>query len=197
MPNPNPYIKKKAFTLVEIIIVIAVIGILAAVVAPNAFKVIEKSRAAKVIEDARGMRGATEAYFSEMTFLPPETCRGDDPGFMRPLPFNPDTGGDANCVDATGLPPNWQDLAQERWNGPYLEKWPFYTPWMGKYKYDHWPNGTNVYGVDIPPGCYMSVQPDYNDKFPIPPGAEQILVDKGFDVDGHINGESILLLKSL
>ena len=197
MLNPNPHIKRKAFTLIEIIIVIAVIGILAAIVAPNAFRVIEKSKAAKVMEDARVLRAAVEAYYTDIGFLPPDTCRGDDPGFMQPLPFNPDDGGAAHCVTTTGLPADWQAVAQERWQGPYLDKWPFFTPWAGKYDYNYWPTGTNRYGVDIPPGCYIGVQRDYNELNPIPPGSEQILVDKGFDADGHINGESQLLLKGL
>ncbi len=185
------------FTLVEMIVVIAVIGVLAAVVAPNVFKAIEKSRAAKAMEDARGLRGGVEAYFADMAFLPPEVCKGDDPGLMRSLPYNPDDGGDAHCMDTTGLPPNWQAILQDRWQGPYLEKWPNFTPWLGKYDYNYWPTGTNRYGVDIPAGCYMGINSDYSDKFPIPPTSEQTLVDKGFDVDGHINGESQLLLKAL
>lgn len=197
MPNLNLNTKKKAFTLVEIIIVIAVIGILAAVVAPNAFKAIDKSRVAKAIEDARGLRGGIEAYFSDMTFLPPEVGKGDDPGMMRPLPFNPDDGGDAHSLDTNGVPPNWQAIIQERWQGPYIEKWSSFTPFMGKYDYNYWPTGTNRYGVEIPAGCYLGINSDYADKNAIPPAAEQVLVDKGFDVDGHINGESQLLLKGL
>lgn len=185
------------FTLIELIVVIAVIGILAAIIAPNAFRAIEKAKVSRAKEDARVLRAATEAYYTDIGFLPPDVCRGDDPGFMRALPYNGDSGGAPNCIDTTTVPANWQAAAQERWQGPYLEKWPVFTPWSGKYDYNYWPLGATRYGVNIPAGCYIGIQRDYSDQNPIPPRSERILVDDDFDVDGQVNGESQLLLKRL
>jgi len=185
---------KKSFTLIELIVVIAIIAILAAIIAPNAFKAIEKAKISRAMQDAKTLRAATESYYADIGFWPPDVCRGDDPGFMRPLPYNPDDGGGPHCLNATGLPPNWQTVVQNNWNGPYLEKWPNFTPWAGKYDWNYWPNGATRYGVSIPPGCYVGIQRDYSDNNPIPSSSEQIMVDKDFDADGHVNGEVQLLM---
>jgi general secretion pathway protein G len=185
---------KKGFTLIELIVVIAIIAVLSAIVAPNAFKAIEKAKVSRAMADAKTLRGASNAYYAELGFWPPDVCRGDDPGFMRSLPYNPDDGGAAHCIDVTGFPANWQALAQANWNGPYLEKWPSLTPWAGKYDWNFWPNGATRYGVTLPPGCYVGVQRDYNDRNPIPASSEQIMVNNDFDADNQVNGEVQLLM---
>lgn len=186
----------KGFTLIELIVVIAIIAVLAGIVAPNAFKAIEKAKVSRAMADAKALRGAALAYYADVGFWPPDVCRGDDPGFTRALPYNPDTGGAARCINTAGFPADWQTRVQNSWDGPYLEKWPALTPWAGKYDWNYWPNNTTRYGVVIPAGCYVGIQRDYSDNNPIPAQSEQILVDKGFDADGQVNGESQLLMVS-
>ncbi|MDD4907776.1 MAG: prepilin-type N-terminal cleavage/methylation domain-containing protein, partial [Candidatus Omnitrophica bacterium] len=67
------------FTLIEIVVVIAVIGILAAVIAPNAFKAIEKSKVAKAIEDSKSITKAAMGFRSD-TGLWPGSQWGTMPG---------------------------------------------------------------------------------------------------------------------
>jgi len=186
-----------SFTLIELIVVIAIIAVLAAIVAPNAFKAIEKAKVAQAKDDAKTLRGAIANYYTDVGFFPPDVCRGDDPGLMKALPYNPDSGGGPNCINTGSLSANWQNIAQTYWDGPYLDKWPTFTPWAGKYDYNYWPSGATRYGVSIPAGVYMGVQRNYadNNNTRIPPHSEQILVNDNFDGDGHVNGEAQLILK--
>ncbi|MDD4908937.1 MAG: prepilin-type N-terminal cleavage/methylation domain-containing protein [Candidatus Omnitrophica bacterium] len=104
--------RKRAFTLVELIVVIAVIGILAAIIAPNAFKAIEKSKIARAAEDIRAIRGASMGYYADTGSWPMlgigDARRASGMGFLN------DNDGNGNPV--------WG------WNGPYLDKWPR-NPW--------------------------------------------------------------------
>jgi general secretion pathway protein G len=104
--------RKRAFTLVELIVVIAVIGILAAIIAPNAFKAIEKSKIARAAEDIRAIRGASMGYYADTGTWPMlgigDARRASGMGFLT------DDDGNGNPV--------WG------WNGPYLDKWPR-NPW--------------------------------------------------------------------
>ncbi|WP_315119383.1 type II secretion system protein GspG [uncultured Clostridium sp.] len=103
---------KKAFTLVELLVVIAIIAILAAIIAPNAFKAIEKSKVATAESDYRAIKTATLSYYSDMGLWPNKEEKGKDEENL--------------FIKGSGLEPNW--------NGPYLEKWPNKNPWGGTYK---------------------------------------------------------------
>lgn len=189
--------KKTAFTLIELIVVIAIIAILAAIVAPAAFKSMEKSKISRAMSDAKALRVASESYYADIGFWPPDVNRGADPGFMEVVPYNREPGNPGVGVVATGLPANWQNVANASWDGPYLERWPAMTPWGGKYDWNYWPTGAVRYGVTIPPGCYVGIQRDYSDQNPIPASSERMMVNMSFDGDGAANGEVQLLMKLL
>ncbi len=188
--------KKKAFTLIELIVVIAIIAILAAVVAPNAFRAIEKSKITRGMSDSKALRVASEAYYADIGFWPPDVNRGADPGFMQPDAACPERPSQLVGYDpvAQGFPANWNNIIQTNWDGPYLEQWPIRTPWAGLYDWNYWPAGAVRYGVTVPPGCYIGIQGDYNDNNHISASSEKTLVDNGFDEDKGVNGESQLLM---
>jgi len=67
--------KKKGFTLIELIVVIAIIGLLAAVIAPNVFRAIEKGKAASTEADYRSIKTGALAYFADCAlFLSNPSC---------------------------------------------------------------------------------------------------------------------------
>jgi general secretion pathway protein G len=130
----------KGFTLIELIVVIAIIAVLAAIIAPNAFKAIEKAKTAKLTGDMKALKTATLAYYSDMGFWPADVCPDDDPGFTKQQAYNVRSGGAPGCLNTAQYPPNWQNILQQNWDGPYLDKWPLLNPWGGSYDYENWGN---------------------------------------------------------
>lgn len=58
-------IKKKGFTLMELIIVIAIIGILASIIYPGFLAYTEKAKLTRAIQDAKTLVAAVDTYNSE------------------------------------------------------------------------------------------------------------------------------------
>ena len=102
--------KKMGFTLIELIVVIAVIGVLAAIIAPNAFRTIEKAKIGATTEDHRAIKTAAMAYYV-------------DTGTWPALDTTPPAAGFATTDGSQG------------WDGPYLEKWPPQARWGGTYQW--------------------------------------------------------------
>ena len=53
---------RKGFTLVEIMIVVAIIALLAAIAVPNFLRARKRSQASRILEDLRMLDGATDQY---------------------------------------------------------------------------------------------------------------------------------------
>lgn len=185
---------KKGFTLVELFVVIAIVGVLAAVALVSLREAREKARVAQAARNASAMKVAVEFYNSQMEFYPPDVNRGWDPGLTQSLPSNPDGYAGSSGTNCSHCPSNWQDIVGARWDGPYLNPWPNFTPWMGKYDYNYWGSGATRYGCSVPPGIYMGIQRDYGDQNPISPTAEQRMIDLGLDADNCLNGEVQMVL---
>jgi general secretion pathway protein G len=104
--------KNRAFTLIELIVVIAIIAILAAIITPNAFMAIEKSKIARAAGDMKAIKTAAMGYNADTGLWPLLGISGDvrcsGRGFLT------DDDGRGNRVAG--------------WDGPYLEKWPN-NPW--------------------------------------------------------------------
>jgi general secretion pathway protein G len=119
---------RRGFTLVELIVVIAIIAILGAVIAPNAFKAIEKARISAAVGHLNAVKTASMQYYADLGKWPTSH---------------------QNLTTSTG------DAA---WDGPYLDKWPAATPWSaGTYTYmsDSGVNWDNAGAAD--PGRYVRI----------------------------------------
>ena len=145
--------RKNAFTLVEMIVVIAVVAVLAAVVLPNAFKALEKSKITRLTGDMEALQTAAMAYYGDIGIWPPDVCPQEDPGFLTWDAYQTRCCGQ----NYSYLPPNYASIIQSFWDGPYLEKFPNMSPWGGSYDWEYWPGGS----WGLPAGTYVSVRPKY------------------------------------
>lgn len=113
--------RSQAFTLVELLLVITIIGILAAIVVPRMVGRSEQARIAAAKADIAAMKTALDAF---------EVDTGDYPK------------GRSGLVDLIERPRDAQT-----WHGPYLDKIPK-DPWGNEYVYER-PGKHNVNGYDL------------------------------------------------
>ncbi len=79
--------KNRGFTLIELLIVVAIIGIIAAIAIPNLLNAINRGRQKRSMSDLRTVGTATEAYAVDMTFyptFPDNNFDGTYAGYLQP-----------------------------------------------------------------------------------------------------------------
>lgn len=104
--------RMKGFTLIEIIVVVVIIGLLAAVIAPNIFGQVEKARLNRALSDLRSIESALGLYRLD-NFNYPTTDQGIQALVSKP------TGSPE--------PKNWK-------KGGYIPRMPL-DPWGSEYQY--------------------------------------------------------------
>lgn len=124
-------LRQAGFTLIEIMVVVVILGILAAIVAPNVISRIDDASINRVKQDIRGIESALKLYYMDNSRYP-TTDQG---------------------LEALTTRPN--DPSLRNWRGPYLDKLPR-DPWNNTYRYLY--PGRNsefdvfTYGADGQPG---------------------------------------------
>ncbi|MBU2474227.1 MAG: type II/IV secretion system protein [Candidatus Omnitrophica bacterium] len=108
------------------IVVIAIIAILAAIIAPNAFKAIEKASRSAAIGDFRTIKTASMAFYADTGTWPITNC---EEALLK------NRNNTTVCADVTGAG------GISGWDGPYVEMWPSKTRWGGVYTYT---NNNNI-----------------------------------------------------
>lgn len=191
--------------MIELILVTGIIGTLATTTVYTLRGTFKKTAVSSAVSTQREITQAVSMYYLDMGFYPPDVNRGWDPGFAKALPWNPDEamgepppGGYATSgVVCAHCPTDWQQVVTENWGGPYISKWPRFTPWKGKYDYNYWASGATRSGCTVIPGVYIGIQGDYNGQNTIPLEAEEDMITKGADSEKCVNGESQMILKPL
>ncbi len=99
---------QKGFTLIELLIVVAIIGIIAAIAIPNLLNAIDRAKQKRTMADIRSMGTATEAYAVDVNFYPRNVSsltvvdgtgnsnlgKWVSPVFIRSIPGQDGWGGD-------------------------------------------------------------------------------------------------------
>ncbi|MCS7232862.1 MAG: prepilin-type N-terminal cleavage/methylation domain-containing protein [Synergistetes bacterium] len=126
--------KRRAFTLVELLVVIVIVGILLAILYPSFHKAILKAKVSRVLADIYAIKSAALVYYADTGRFPPD----DDPYRNIGLIYH---GIDflENRAGVTG------------WNGPYLDKWPK-NPFCVRVPTTY-ESGYQWEGIWVPPGC--------------------------------------------
>jgi general secretion pathway protein G len=105
--KPSVRLREQGFTLLEIMVVVVIIGLLAAIVVPNFVSNIDKAAVSRTKQDIRGIETALNLYRLD-NFRYPNTEDG-----LQALVSSP---GEAAA-------PNWQQklkkLPVDPWNNPY------------------------------------------------------------------------------
>ncbi len=99
--------RERGFTLLELLVVITIVGILAAMAIPNLIQTPQRARESVLKTNLRTLRQTIDQYFGDKGTYPPTLEALAEDGYLRDVPFDPMTE-----TDEWGLVYD-QDLGEE------------------------------------------------------------------------------------
>ncbi len=84
------------FTLMEMVVVLAIVGVLAAVVAPSVMAALTRARETTLMQDLKTFRKLIDDYYADKGTFPPSLRALVDQGYLRALPPDPVNGNRAD-----------------------------------------------------------------------------------------------------
>jgi general secretion pathway protein G len=85
--------REAGFTLLEMTIVLAIIGVLAAIVTPSLLSTLTRAREAALSQDLKIMRKLIDDYYGDKGAYPPTLQALVEQGYLRAIPDDPVNGG--------------------------------------------------------------------------------------------------------
>ena len=90
-PGPSALDPEKGFTLIELIIVMAIIGILVVIAIPNYTRAVQRAKEAVLKEDLHTMRTAIDSYTVDKEKAPQGLDDLVQAGYLKAMPVDPFT----------------------------------------------------------------------------------------------------------
>jgi prepilin-type N-terminal cleavage/methylation domain-containing protein len=147
---------RRAFTLTELLVVVAVIGILASMVTAGVSGALNKAKVAKAHNDVAGIAAAWRGYYTEYNTWPSNSSVVGDgqPTVMSQAACNVLTGLDTveNPRGLSFIEIPLRDRQNRGPNVPAAGRGEFWDPWKRPYGYvlDHdGDDRVEVYGIDV------------------------------------------------
>jgi general secretion pathway protein G len=108
MERKAPAKRWRGFTLIELLIVVAVIGIIAAISIPNLLNAMDRSKQKRTMADVRYLATSVETYAIDNTYYPAQASEADSATSSLPTAIGPIYMRNAPTLDGWGYALRYQ-----------------------------------------------------------------------------------------